>query len=348
MTRINIGLLGFGRIAELVHVPVLQGLTNVRIAGVAEADPGRRAQAEKVTGAPGYESFHALLDSRSVEAVVVCLPTPYHADAAVAAFEAGLHVYLEKPIASNAPDAERVVSAWRAAGTVGMAGLNFRHNPHYQQMRQLISDGVLGKIVSMRSVMTSSPRSLPEWKQHRESGGGVLLDLASHHIDLVHFLLGESIDRVQGSVRSVRSEQDTAVLQARSQSGVLYSGTFSMVAPETHQFEVLGDAAIARFDRSLDRRVQVLPLGGASSQSRRIARVLDALNPQVLLRGWQPEPSFTRALDVFARAVRSGEPVSPSLHDAALSLRVVLAAEASARSGALQLIDHESITDVGE
>jgi len=333
MTPLNIGLLGYGRIAELVHVPVLLGLANAKLCAVAELDPARRTQAERVTGAKGYATVEALLAARAVDAVVVCLATPEHADAAIAAFEAGLHVYLEKPIATSAPDAARVLAAWRAAGTVGMSGLNFRFSPRYQELRQLIAQGALGRIVSARSVFTSAPRTLPPWKQRRETGGGVLIDLAAHHVDLLRFLLDDPVMSVQAQVRTMITEEDTASLQGVTRSGALYQGSFSLAAPESHRFEVIGEVASAAFDRALDRAVRVIPVRGAHTRARRLERVLDAMHPGSLLRGVQPERSFARALATFVSAARGGNPVSPSLDDGAVSLQVILAAEASARDG---------------
>lgn len=333
MTPLNIGLLGYGRIAELVHVPVLMGLPDAKLCAVAELDPVRRAQAERATGATGYASVEALLSARAVDAVVICLSTPEHAEAAIAAFAAGLHVYVEKPIATSALDAARVLAAWRAAGTVGMSGLNFRFSPRYEELRALIAQGALGRIVSARSVMTSAPRALPPWKQRRATGGGALLDLASHHVDMVRFLLDEPMVSVQSQLRAVNTEADTASLQGATRSGVLYQGTFSLAAPESHEFEVIGDAATASYNRSLDRAVRVLPVHGAHTRVRRLRRALDAVHPATLLRGGQPEVSFARALAAFVHAACSGTPASPSLEDGAMSLHVILAAEDSARDG---------------
>lgn len=333
MTSLKIGLLGYGRIAELVHVPVLSRLPNAKLVAIAEPDNGRRAQAQRVTGATGYVSVETLLASRTVDAVVVCSATPGHAAAAFAAFSAGLHVYLEKPIATSASDSARVLRAWRAAGTVGMAGLNFRFSPRYQALRRLIAQGTLGRIVAARSVFTSAPRTLPRWKQQRETGGGVLLDLASHHVDLLRFLLDDPLVSVQARVRALQTEDDTATVQGATRSGVLYQGTFSLSAPESHHFEVIGDEATASFDRARDRTIRVTPVRGAHTPVRRLARVLNAMHPQTLFRGVQPEPSFARALSAFVSAAATGSDVTPSLEDGAESLQVILAAEASARDG---------------
>ncbi len=333
MTPFRLGLLGYGRIAGLVHAPVLTRMPHARLVAVAEPDPERRALAERHTGATGYAHYEALLEARAVDAVVICLPTPQHADAAVAAFEAGLHVYVEKPIATTAHDAARVLDAWRRAGTVGMAGFNFRFNPGYRELRDLVRHGALGRVVGIRGVFTSAPRALPPWKQQRATGGGVLLDLASHHLDLAPWLLGDTIGAVHASVTSGRTEDDTATVQATLSSGVPYQGFFSLAAPESHRVEVIGEEAVAAFDRMHDRRVRLTPVRDAHTPVRRVRRALEAVHPRTLLRGVPPEPSFTLALAAFVDAARHGTSASPTLDDGAAALHAVLAAERSARDG---------------
>ncbi len=335
MSQLRLGLLGYGRIAELVHARLMTQLPNARLVAVAEADASRRALAEQATGTIGFPSVKALIAAEMADAVVVCLPTPQHASAAESCFDAGLHVYLEKPIATTMDDASRVLAAWERSGKVGMIGLNFRFSPQYAALRELVRAKTLGRIVMVRSVLTSSPRALPEWKSYRVSGGGALLDLATHHIDLLAYVLQDPVVSVQASVSSISTEHDTASLQATLASGALYQGMFSLTAPESHRFEISGEAGTASYDRNLDREVRVVPLKAAHSRARRVARVLDAVHPQALLRGSQPEPSFQLALEAFVAAARAGgnRSAPSSLRYAANCLSVVLAAERSALTG---------------
>src|SRR5690606_31651972 len=97
-SALQIGLVGCGRIAQMVHLRVLSAMPGVRLAAVAEADADRLAEAQKhAPQARAYHDYHELLADDAVQAVVICLPTGMHAVAAVAAFAAGKHVYLEKP-----------------------------------------------------------------------------------------------------------------------------------------------------------------------------------------------------------------------------------------------------------
>jgi predicted dehydrogenase len=108
-------------------------LPDVELIALAEPDVQRRVEASRrAPGAAAYGSYHDLLKMPEVEAVVICLPNALHAEVAVAALEQGKHVYLEKPLATSLDEAQRVVTAWRRAGVVGMIGFNYRFNPLFQ------------------------------------------------------------------------------------------------------------------------------------------------------------------------------------------------------------------------
>jgi predicted dehydrogenase len=152
---------------------------------------------------------------------VICLPPHLHAPSAIAAFEAGLHVYLEKPLAPTAEEGARVVEAWRRARTVGMMGFNFRFHPQAERIRQRIRSGDVGSPLGVRTVFSIVPHELPEWKRTRRTGGGVLLDLASHHVDLVQHLLDDPVVSVYATTRSLRGEGDHAAVQLMLASGAM-------------------------------------------------------------------------------------------------------------------------------
>lgn len=139
MPSLKIELIGCGRIAQLVHLNILTSLPDVELVAIADSHSGRRKEA--VRRAPkvvAFDNYQELLEMPEVEAVVICLPPALHADAAIASFEAGKHLYLENPIATSLADAREVVGAWRKAGTVGMIGFNYRFNLLYQSAKQFI------------------------------------------------------------------------------------------------------------------------------------------------------------------------------------------------------------------
>lgn len=331
---IRIGILGCGRIARIHHLPILTASRGMEVAALAEPDEIlRREAARAAPAARAYADWRDVVDDPSIEAVVVCLPTGVHAEAARAAFRAGKHVYLEKPIATTGEDAAGVVAAWRSSGRVGMMGFNQRFHPAVLRAREAIRAGTIGRVTGVRIASGSPPRDLPEWKRRRAEGGGVLLDLVSHHADLARFLLDDEVRDVEASVSSVRTEADNAWAAMTMTSAIRIESRTSFTSVQENRFEVLGDAGAIHVDR-IEGHVQVVPLDPGRGRGARAAARLRELPRSVrsMLRP-RRDPSYALALSAFADAIRGNAPRGPDPRDGERSLAVVLAAEASAREG---------------
>jgi predicted dehydrogenase len=260
-----------------------------------------------------------------------------HAEAAVASFERGLHVYLEKPIAAAVEDAKRVVEAWRRAGTVGRIGFNFRFHPLVGELRAALRSGVLGELVGARTLFSAARRSLPEWKRERRSGGGAVLDLASHHFDLARFLFDQEIAEVGALLRSVETEGDTAAIELRLAAGPLVTIFVSLAAVEEDRIEVYGSRGGLSFDRYRSSRLR---FASATRDFRRTARLRAAAAalaslPRALRDAAlpPPEPSYALSFADFVGAVRGHASAGADLEDGLRCLEIVSAAERAASSG---------------
>ena len=198
---VRVGVIGAGAIAMAHHLPALARAPGATVVAVADPDPGARDRAGRAVDADVLDDPGALLARGDLDAVVIGAPSHLHADLATAAAQAGLHAYIEKPVAIDAAGAERVRRAVEAAGTVAVVGLNRRMHPLYRQARRLVARGRIGPLVAAQTIF-SEPFDLggmPEWKRDRSTGGGVLLDLASHHLDQLRWL-----DRRRGRARLAR------------------------------------------------------------------------------------------------------------------------------------------------
>lgn len=335
---LGVGLVGCGTIARSVHLDILRSAPGARLVAVAEIDDERRTAVERRVGtAVAYRDFEELIADSRVDAVVICLPPRQHAPASIAAHRAGKHVYLEKPLAVDLGAAAAAIDAWRVSGRVGMIGFNYRFNALYRRARELIRSERLGRVVAIQSVFCSVRRQLPEWKQTVEEGGGVLLDLASHHIDLVRFLLEDEIREVQASVRSVHTQADTAMLQMHLDGGVSVQSLFSLAAVDEDRFEVYFARGKLSIDRYLALSLETAAGEAAWGRLKPLGRVLGALSrtPYRLskLRRPEREPSYQAALSHFISCATAGVPASPDFADGYRSLVVVDAAARSARRG---------------
>ena len=333
---LNVGVIGCGVIAYWIHLPLLQQMKGVRLVVASDPDRAARERAGRVSRAPIVERAEDVLSDKSVEAVVICAPTHIHADLAVAALQAGKHVFVEKPIATSAHDAERVMAAAHGTSLSAMVGFNRRRHPMFEQARRLIVNGELGSIRAVQSAFCEPMASdvMSVWRRNRDTGGGVLLDLASHHIDLVRWFLGDEVAAVDCSIASEATEHDVASLSLSMVKGASVQGFFSYRTGRSDYIEFVGEGGTLRIDRHEQNfTIRVSRRLGYGTRRRFVA-------PDFAVAAWQAqrifrpsrEPSYKRALAAFVNSTRGGAGRVASLSDGARSLDVILAAEASAHS----------------
>lgn len=318
---IGLAVVGCGHIVRSVHLPVLRRLGGVEVVAVVDSNPQRWPR-----GLPGFQDYREALVLPGVDAVLIATPSVHHAAVAIEALEAQKHVYIEKPLATNLADADGVRAAWRRAGVVGMMGLNYRFNPLVAATRATLQRGRLGAVRRVRSWFTTAVRPLAQWRQRRATGGGVLLELASHHFDWVPWVMGRSVVSVQATLTSQHWEADTATVRWKLEGDVEVESFFSLAGErDADGIEITGAQEVLRFDRYANRSAWLsgprwwgrLPGGYWWRRMRSVGH----------------EPSYKRAWQEFRYAVHEGRPVHPDLEDGYQSLRVVLAAEESAAQG---------------
>ncbi|MGH7177827.1 MAG: Gfo/Idh/MocA family protein [Tepidisphaeraceae bacterium] len=334
---VRVAVLGCGTIAYWAHLRNLRKIPNAILVAAADPDPDARARASALIEAPLFAGHEEVLAREDVDAVVICAPSGLHAQLAVAAADAAKHFYLEKPIATTAQEAQEVLRAAAATGVVGVVGFNFRFHPTHERARELIAHGRIGAI---RAVQTVFCEPLPadrmsEWKKTRTSGGGVLLDLASHHVDLLRWFLNDEINTVEAHIDSLLTEHDSARVAMGLRNGVQAQSYFTCRGGPADYLEFIGERGTLRVDRfrgvvtvRVSRRhgygtraVWQMPTGEIlAMKARRM------IHPSY-------DPSFRRALTAFVDRVSGQTDTIPSLDDGARSLAVVLAAEESARRG---------------
>jgi predicted dehydrogenase len=218
-----------------------------------------------------------------------------------------------------------------------MIGFNYRFNKLYAAARRHVRSGRLGKLVAARTVFSTAGTDAPDWRRARASGGGALLDLGSHHVDLVRFIFDDEVREVFADVWSRRGEDDCAALRLRLDGGLIVQSFFSTGAVEEDRLEIYGDEGKLSLDRYLSPDVRVSEPTLGSARLKRLGRALGGLrqSPYLLekLRAPAREPSFTKALCAFVAAALEGDrEAKPDIEDGYRSLSVVVAAEESART----------------
>jgi predicted dehydrogenase len=143
-----------------------------------------------------YQDWHDLITRNDIDVVSVTGPNFIHRDVAVAAADAGKHVWVEKPAGRNAAETRAIRDAVLVSGVQSAAGFNYRNVPAVEMARQLIADGRLGRInhvhIRLLADYAAHPDGALTWRFKTEwSGSGVLGDLASHGVDLGRYLVGD-------------------------------------------------------------------------------------------------------------------------------------------------------------
>ena len=335
---LQVGVIGCGRIVQEVHLPVLAGLSGVQVVALADPDVARR---DAVRGyaplAKTYSDGMELLKQRGLDCVVIATLPQLHAPLATEALRRGLHIYLEKPMGTTLEEGTTLLETWEQCRRVAMVGFNYRFHPVYESARELLNQDAVGKPLAVSSVFVSSAAVQGQWRANRSRGGGVLLDLASHHVDMTHFLFDDPVIEVRAQTFSGHSEEATATLQMRLKGGLLVSSSFSYGTVDDDRYEIYGERGLLRVDRHLSVRCEFIPVANQRARLRRIASALSFLwRPSYILEKRKAaghEPSYAKAMRAFVNAIRAKQPVQPSLSDGYRALAVIAAAEDSARTG---------------
>jgi predicted dehydrogenase len=256
--RVGVGFIGAGLIGKR-HLLDFRDQPDVTPVGVAETHRGRRDEARPILGgsAKGHGDFRRLLDDRHVEAVVVSTPDHWHALMTMMACAAGKDVYVEKPLTLFVREGRWMIDVARRHRRVVQVGTQQRSGPHYQRARQLIREGHLGKISSVRmqafrNIMPGygSPpdqdpppgldwdmllgpaparrynpnRALYHFRWFWDYSGGQMTNLGQHALDIAHWYLGASGPRAVTSLGGRFSLRDNGETPDTQDAIIEYDG----------------------------------------------------------------------------------------------------------------------------
>ncbi|MDX1933152.1 MAG: Gfo/Idh/MocA family oxidoreductase [Capsulimonadales bacterium] len=216
MEKVRIGIIGCGGIAHGKHMPALKRQNNVEMTAFCDIEVEKAVDAAQKYGVEGAKSFidyRELLTSGLVDAVNVCTPNNSHAEIAIAAMEAGLHVLTEKPMAKTASDARAMVEASKRTGKILTVGYQSRYRADSQYLKRIISEGELGEIY-MAKAHAVRRRAVPTWGvflDAEKQGGGPLIDIGTHALDLTLWLMDNyEVASVTGSVYRKLADRENA------------------------------------------------------------------------------------------------------------------------------------------
>lgn len=329
--KLKLALVGCGGIAQAHWRGIQAHADELVVTAVVDTDPARAAAMADQTGGQPFTSLASALAQGDFAAVDIMLPHNQHEAAAVAAFAAGKHVVLEKPMAHTLESCDRILAAARAAGTIFMVAEQAQYWPDVRQVQQLIQAGVIGEIITARGFFggpAPAPVAVKPWRYELAlAGGGITMDGGAHWLRPLRVWLGEVDEVVAVTGRPLVEMEGESLARAllRFQSGVV--ATFDTLCAGA----VLGPSDEFRLTGTL---------GEIISERGYPGRLLlfDKQHPagKVLKDNmWDGDgrlASFGYELADFAQAVRSGTPLAATPEYSLGELRTALAIYRSAAS----------------
>jgi predicted dehydrogenase len=370
--QLGVGMVGYGFMGK-VHTYAYRTLSifydpvpvEARLVGVATSS---RDTAERAMRQGGYEigvdDYRRLLERDDIHIIHCCTPNHMHRDVVTAAIEAGKHVYCDKPLARTVAEAEDICAAARSGSLTYQMAFNYRFVPALMRARELVLQGFIGEPLCFRAAYLHAGYVDPErpmtWRlDAQRGGGGALLDLGSHIIDLMRYLLGDfrrvrAMTRIftarrpvsKGAAETAPVEVDDAVWMqvemANGAIGTLEASRVSTGASDEIRLEAhgrLGAIAFNLMDPNwlyvYDNRLPEQPLGGMRGFTR-VESVQRYPAPASL-----PVPKNTvgwlrfhvASLHSFLENIAAGRPGQPSLGDGLAVQRIMDTAYRSAADG---------------
>lgn len=326
---IRLAVLGTGAISQVVHVPILAERNDVDLVALADADRHKAETIARRFGVAEVIDPEQALTRDDLDGVFLCTPNHTHEEMALQALEAGKHVFVERPIATSAVGAARVIEAVKTAGTYLSVGHPHRFRPEVAALRSFVAGGELGELYAVRGswLTRSVPLQRPTWRQNKAaSGGGAVIDLGVPALDLCLWIVGfPNIQSVSCVARGGDYEvEDAATLMFESEDGIIFSIEVSnrlFASEDRYYARVMGTEGSGSFP-PLEVYKQ---LGG---------RPLEVTPRQPRPRGGENPytNAYRRLIDQFVRGVSGRGEIEVPEEQVAL-MRLIEAAYESAEAG---------------
>lgn len=266
MATVQWGIIGVGDVTEVKSGPGFQKAHDSELVAVMRRTAAKSEDYAQRHGVPAwYDDADSLIHDAAVHAVYVATPPDSHHDYAIQVLDAGKPVYVEKPMALTALDCEEMNEAASRAGLPLFVAYYRRAMPRFETVRRLLLDGEIGEVhaFTIRHLRPADPVSdgpVP-WRLRPEiSGGGHFVDLASHTLDLLDYLLGP-VAKVTGHAASRAGggpAEDVVSALFELESGVLGTGLWSFVADEElEEIQVIGTRGSLTFSVFDERPLQL-------------------------------------------------------------------------------------------
>ncbi|WP_079504635.1 Gfo/Idh/MocA family protein [Mesobacillus jeotgali] len=352
MEKFRVGIIGTGFGAK-VHAPMMDHHEGFEVVAISSVSRGNTEEARNVSGIEKvYTNWREMLEQEALDVVVVASAVNLHKEMVTAAYEKGVHVLCEKPMAMDTAETKAMITEKDKAGKLGLINHEFRFLPARTKIKEILDSGQLGQVLHVRyqcsfasyNGLISKPRG---WLGQEDKGGGMLGAIGSHMTDALHWWLGSTFKEVfaQLPIHIPTQTDDNGLTEQRTADdafqiiGTLENGatvTMELISAArktdyTWHLEIFGtEGTLVMLD---DQKV-LLSLGDAPLEQIELLPDLEAPStmPEVAARYYN---GFQRALDALHETLVSGKkhPYLADFENGSSTQRVLDAVRKSAREG---------------
>jgi predicted dehydrogenase len=311
-TPLRLGVLGAAKITPMALLRPAREVPEVAIAAVAARDPARAEAFARKHGIPkAHKSYADLLADDAIDAIYNPLPNGLHAEWSIRALEAGKHVLCEKPIASNAAEAEQMAAAAARTGRVLVEAFHWRYHPLAARMREVVQTE-LGELRHVEA-MLCFPLPFPsDIRYSWELAGGAMMDAGCYTVNMVRWLAGAEPEVVSAEAKLARPKVDRYM-----RAELLFPGGCSgRVTASLFSARLL--AIALRAEGSAGEMRVLNPLAPQFYHSLKVIRPGRTTRERI-----SGDATYTCQLRAFAEHVRGGKPMSSDARDAINNMRVI-------------------------
>lgn len=333
--KVRWGVIGAGGIADRRTIPGMMKANNAELVAVMEIDMQQAERLKEKYGAKrAYDREAALLQDAEVDAVYIASPVVLHAKQAMMAADHGKHILIEKPLAMTSAEGQKVLDYCRERDRLIAAGLMMRFGANVMAMREAVAAGKIGSVVSGFAQFTCWYPDMPgNWRQQkRTAGGGALMDMGVHCIDLMQYVAGSKVKQVAGFHDTLTFDyevEDSSCVTLRLENGALCTIQSNFNIPDEAakwrleffgtRGRLLGDTVIGQVDGGSVDAMFLADVGGYDAVQN--SKEAEKTSLDVVFGNM-----YQREIESFGESVLNGTPLEVPASDAVQVQRVIEAA----------------------
>jgi len=192
--KLSVGIIGVGRIGKVHTMSIMNHIPMVRVKGITDVNMNAANEwAEEAGIEKVYKDYKEMLADAEIDAVLICSATDTHMEIAIAAAEAGKHIFCEKPVDLSVEKVKKILESVEKAGVKFQVGFNRRFDHNFRKAKELIESGTIGDLHLLK--ITSRDPGLPHM-EYLKVCGGIFMDMTIHDFDMAGFLTGSEAEEV--------------------------------------------------------------------------------------------------------------------------------------------------------